>query len=92
MLELVLAKLDELGADVEYFVTEDKKEVHVTLQDFEGFDDDWEEIDREYDDAEKVDAFEEWLEEQCEQHSGDFYQYFGFGDFVVVLGYASFDI
>jgi hypothetical protein len=90
MKELVMAKLAEVE-DVSVDVWEDGKEIIVTVEDFDGFDDDWCEIDREYDE-EKVDALEEWLEEHCVCKHGDFYRYYEFDDFSVQWGYASMDI
>lgn len=66
-------------------------EIKVTVQDFEGFDEDWCEVFRDYDD-EAVDAMLEWLEAHCDHYDGDFYVYFYFEGFEVCVGYTSFDI
>lgn len=90
MLELVMAMLEQVE-DVSVDVWEDGKEIIVTVEDFDGFDEEWCEIFRDYDE-EKVDALEEWLEEHCEREHGDFYRYYEFDGFSVQWGYASMDI
>lgn len=89
MLEQIIAMLVELGDSVSYSVREGF--IDVTVEDFEGFDDDWCEVDAEYDD-DAVDFFFEWLEEHCDSHEGDYYHYYYFGDLEVEIGYASMDI
>ena len=64
----------------------------LTLEDFEGFDDDWNEVEREYDNEEAVDALLEWLEDNCIDKTERLYIHYVFPDFQVALGYASFDI
>jgi len=64
----------------------------VTLQDFEGFDDKWSEVMRDYENEELVDAFLAALKEQALRCEGDFYYIYYFNGFCVQLGYASYDI
>lgn len=89
--EMMVAAIEALGADASLWVVDDGL-LDVDLQDFEGFDDDGSEVDREYDDEEAVDAFLEMLEAECLSHEGDFYVVYHFEGFDVRLGYASFDI
>lgn len=89
MKELVLKKLEELGEDVWVDVSDD--EINVTVNDFEGFDEHWSEIHRDYD-VDAVESFIEWLEEHCLESYGDLYEYYEFDGFVVEIGYHSFDI
>lgn len=89
--EMMIAAIEALGADASLYEYSDGM-LDVTLQDFEGFDDDWSEVDREFDDEEAVDAFLEMLEAECLSHEGDFYVIYHFEGFDVQLGYASFDI
>lgn len=89
MMNLVLEKLEELKVDVEYEVR--KNRIFVTILDFEGFDDEWEEIYRDYDE-DAVDNFLEWLEEQCDELVGYYYQHYQFNDFIVEVGYKSFEV
>lgn len=89
MLEVVVNMLKELGEDVSYMMV--REELHVTIEDFDGFDEDWSEIDREYDE-EAVEGFVEWLEAQAQEVDGDYYKYYYLEDVVVRVGYASYNI
>jgi hypothetical protein len=89
--EMMLTAIEALGADASLWDEEDYC-LDVTLEDFEGFDADWSEVDREYDDEEAVEAFLEMLEAECSSREGDFYVVYHFEGFDVQLGYASFDI
>jgi hypothetical protein len=89
MLELVMERLEMLGADVSVDAREGV--IDVVVEDFEGFDDEGEEIFLDYD-SEAIEDFEEWLKEHCLKYCEDFYQYYHFEDFQVIIGYASFDI
>lgn len=89
MFELVLKEIEKLGNDVE--VTTSGKNIEVMVLDFEGFEEDGSEIYLDYDE-ERVEEFEEWLQEHCLEYSGDFYQYYHFEDFTVTIAYESFDI
>ena len=64
----------------------------LTLEDFEGFDDDWNEVEREYVNEEAVDALLKWLEANCIERELNLYIHYVFPDFQLTLGYASFDI
>lgn len=89
--EMMVAAIEALGADAFLWEHSDGM-LDVTIEDFEGFDDDWSEVDREYDDGEAVDAFLEMLEAECSSREGDFYVVYHFEGFDVRIGYASFDI
>ena len=94
MMEIIIAMLEKMVEDVDYYVREidgEKPELVITVDDFEGFDEDWSEIMRDYDE-EAVDGLIEWLEEHCISEDGDFYSYYHFEEFDVELGYSSFDI
>jgi len=88
--EMVLELLATLGTDVDVYVRMDGT-VRVTVQDFEGFDDDWSEIEADYDE-DAVGAVYERLEAEASEVSGDYYHYFQFDGFTVVWGYASMDV
>lgn len=64
--------------------------VLVTINDFKGFDEDWEEIDREVNFNEE--NFYNFLKESCISYEEDFYNTYVFEDFQVEVGYASYDI
>lgn len=89
MLEVVVNMLKELGEDVSYIMV--REELHVTIEDFDGFDEDWSEIDREYNE-EAVEGFVEWLEAQAQEVEGDYYKYYHLEGVVVCVDYASYDI
>lgn len=82
--------LNALGDDV--FYSEYKNTFNVTINDFEGFDDDWNEIDRDFDNPQAVEDFEETLKNECNHFEDDFYRNYYFDDFTVCLGCASYDI
>ena len=88
--EKMIEMLEALGADALYSVI--GTTIHVDLNDFEGFDEDWDEIMRDYDNPKAVEAFEEMLERECLSQEGDFYTTYHFDDFSVKLGYTSYDI
>jgi hypothetical protein len=90
MFELV-ERFEALGEDAVIFQPTET-EISLTLVDFEGFDEHWSEIYRDYTDEEAVDALLEWLDETCDFVEGDFYHYYHFGDIVVTLGFTSMDI
>ena len=90
--EMMTAMLEALEEDALYSYDEDDAMFYVDLNDFEGFDDDWSEVMRDYTHPELVAQFEEMLEEQCLSQEGDFYVVYHFEGFSVHLGYTSFDI
>lgn len=88
---MVVEMVNALGNDASYFVDWDGN-IHVTFNDFEGFDENWEEVEREYDDGEAVNAFVDRLETEALKISGDYYCYYQMNGFFVIVGYASMDI
>lgn len=88
--EMMMDALVALGADASWY--EYDGVFRVELQDFDGFDDDWDEVDRDYDDPEAVEAFLDMLDASCLSHEGDYYVDYHFDGFDVHLGYASYDI
>ena len=94
MLEIIIAMLEKMSEDVEYYVHKvegEKPELEITVYDFEGFDEDWTEIMREYD-VDAVRNLIDWLEEHCISEDDNLYSYYYFEDFDVQLGYSSYDI
>ena len=67
-------------------------EYHLTLEDFEGFDDDWNEVEREYENEEAVDGLLDWLEARCAERGEILCIRYVFADVQLTFGYASFDI
>jgi hypothetical protein len=89
--EMMVAAIEALGEDASYY--EYDGVLHVTFEDFEGFDgSSWEEISREYDDVDAVVDFETMLEAECISFECDFHVTYHFDGFDVELGYASDDI
>ena len=70
---------------------EEGHKIFVYVEDFGGFDEDWNEIDLEYDEA-LVAEVESEIEAAAISASGDFYRYYQFDGFKVIWGMASFDI
>ena len=89
-IEIITTQLDRISADSWYDVNDNH--IDLTIDDFEGFDEHWSEVDREFVDADAVEEVLEWLEENADYIDGDFYRYYHFGDIVVEVGYTSFDI
>ena len=89
-IETITTQLDRISADSYYDIVDDC--IYLTINDFEGFDDDWSEIARELVDASAVGEVLDWLEENADSADGDLYEYYHFGDIVVEVGYTSFDI
>ena len=66
--------------------------LHFTINDFEGFDEDWSEVEHDFIDVELVDDIEDALEDMADERVGDYYVEYHFGDAVVVVGSTSMDI
>lgn len=90
-MEMMEKQLLTLCKDISFWEDVEGQELKVTVEDFEGFDQDWSEVFTDIDE-EAVEAMVEWLEEHCDSHEGDFYHYYKFGELVVCLGWASYDI
>ena len=88
--EEMMEVIEGLGEDVE--VSTIGETIYVTVQDFDGFDSLWCEIERVLTNAAAVEAFEEMLETECLSQEGDFVTFYYFEGFRVRLGYASADI
>lgn len=90
-IEMMKEQLEALCKDISFWEWDDENKLDVTVEDFEGFDEDWDEVYADIDD-DAVEKMIEWLESHCDSHEGDLYHYYTFGDLVVCLGWASFDI
>lgn len=90
-IEMMKEQLNALCEDISFWEWDDENKLDVTVEDFEGFDEDWDEVYADIDD-DAVEKMIEWLESHCDSHEGDLYHYYTFGDLVVCLGWASFDI
>ena len=90
-MEKMKEQLLALCEDISFWEYTNENKLDVTVEDFEGFDEDWDEVYADIDDN-AVDKMIEWLESHCDSHEGDFYYYYTFGNLVVCLGWASYDI
>jgi hypothetical protein len=89
-IKMITEVLDTAAADMTYSDYDD--EIRVTIEDFIGFDEDWDEVYRDFEDKAAVEAVLDWLEEHADRVEEDLYGYYHFGDITVVVGYSSFDI
>lgn len=90
MKNIILEKLNNLGNDVDF--NEYNGVIEINFNDFEGFDEDWNEVLRDYDNPSMVSELLDFLSNNCKEVVNDFYTTYIFNDFQVVVGYASYDI
>jgi len=88
--EMIMEKLNTIAEDTTVRV--DETEISVTIEDFEGFDEDWSEIYRDLINPEAISEVLAWLRQNADKVDDDFYIDYYFGDIVVHVGYASFNI
>lgn len=91
MLEKFMELVNACGNDADLDYWSDGT-YYLILNDLEGFDRNWREVEREYDNEEAVNALLDWLEANYVERDADFYIRYTFLDFQLLLGYASFDI
>jgi hypothetical protein len=82
-----LESYNEMG---DLFINEIGERISVDIYDFVGFDENWEEVDREV--GIDVEEFIEFLQNNANSYEMGFYSTFEFADCVVRLGYTSYDI
>lgn len=93
MLEMLVEMMRQVEANGDGYLDIDAEgDMHFEVNDFEGFADDWSEVDHEFADRELVDRVLDLLEQKADEVEGDYYMYYQFGDVTVVLGCSSFDI
>jgi hypothetical protein len=90
-IEIIIAQLERISADSEYDIINNNR-IDLIIDDFDGYDDDWGEQERELINGDLVDEVLDWLEKNADCVDGDFYTYYHFGEIVVELSYSSFDI
>ena len=87
---MVMEMLNNLNEEV--IVDDYDKEIEVEVNDWEGFDENWEEIMRDYDE-EAVEAVYNIFKNACKAYKNDgLYEYFIFEGFQICWGYASYNI
>lgn len=67
-------------------------EIVITFSDFEGFDEDWSEIENPLYDADEADTILETLANNCNCEEYGFYHKYYFDDYMVTIAYTSMDI
>ena len=90
MKNIILEKLNNLGNDVDF--NEYNGVIEINFNDFEGFDEDWNEVLRDFNNPSMVSELLDFLSNNCEEVVNDFYTTYNFNDFQVIVGYASYDI
>lgn len=91
MFEIIYTILTRLAQSGDASWSVNDHAFRVDLNDFEGFDDDWSEVMRDYEDPDMVEALMEILD-QANDSDGGFYETFFFDDCTLKLGYTSYDI
>ena len=89
-IEIITTQLDRISADSWYEITDNR--IDLTIDDFEGFDENWNEVDREFVDEDAVEEVLKWLKENADCIDDNLYRDYHFGDIVVEVGWTSFDI
>ena len=87
MFEKLLAMLEEIKKDADWTLTGDR--LLLTINDFEGFDDDGSELAREYVNPEGVEKVLDYLEDKCDEF--DEYSY-KFDNYIIEIHYTSEEI
>jgi hypothetical protein len=90
MKDTILKMLNDLKDDVTFYIY--KGVIHVTIDDWVGFDDDYKEIFRDYTDPDGVDKLLNYLDKYNLCAKGDLYTTYYLQDCIVKVGYSSFDI
>ena len=90
MKDTILKMLDDLKDDAIFYIYKDV--IHVDIDDFVGFDDDYNEIFRDYTDPDGVDKFLDYLDKYALYTKGELYTTYYLQDCIVKIGYTSFDI
>ena len=90
MKDIILKMLDNLKDDVMFYIY--KGIIHVTIDDWIGFDDDYHEIFRDYTNPTGVDRLLDYLDKYKLYEEGELYTTYYMQDCIVKVGYSSFDI
>lgn len=85
----MLKESKNLG-DVDYYTYEN--ELNIDFNDFDGFDDEWNEVEREYTNENLVNKILNYIETNATLIKDSLYQTYQLDDKTIVIGYTSFDI
>lgn len=86
----ILKMLNDLGNDADVYEYEGA--INVDFNDFYGFEEDWSEAMRDYDNPEKVEQALDTLQRNAIIIEDNFYTTYHFEDCSVIVGYASYEI
>ena len=89
MKNIILDKLNNLGKDVTYFVTDEV--IEVTINDTDGYDCVHQLIFRSFDNAMAVHYFVDFLKKNCQSKNDDWWTTYIFEDCKVSITYASYE-
>ena len=89
-IENIIAQLDRISADSYCEVNGNR--IDLTIDDFAGFDEDWNEVFRDFVNEDAIEEVLRWLKENADSIDDNLYRDYYFGDIVVEVGYTSFDI
>ena len=88
-----MRKLEESGdIDLDAFHRNGDLVYSVVIKDFDGFDENWNEIDRIPNNLDLLGKFIDAIEENALTIENDYYTDYYFNDYVIHLGYESMDI
>ena len=90
MFNTVMTMIRNCKNDVDFEI--EQNTIYLTVDDFEGFDENWNEIMRDYDHPEEVNILLDWLNKNCISKTKNLYVNYSFNGFAVQLGFTSFDI
>ena len=90
MFNTVMTMINACKDDVDFEI--EQNTIYLTVDDFYGFDEDWNEIMRDYDHPEEMSTLLNWLYNNCISKTDDLYVVYSFNGFTVHLGFTSFDI
>lgn len=85
----MLEESKNLG-DVDYYTYEN--ELNIDFNDFDGFDDEWNEVEREYTNENLVNKILNYIETNATLIKDSLYQTYQLDDKTIVIGYTSFDV
>ena len=85
----MLEESKNLG-DVDYYTYEN--ELNIDFNDFDGFNDEWNEVEREYTNENLVNKILNYIETNATLIKDSLYQTYQLDDKTIVIGYTSFDI
>ena len=90
MFNTLMTMINACKDDVDFEI--ERNAIYLTVDDFIGFDEDWNEVMRDYDHPEEVNALLDWLDNNCVSQTDDLYVVYFFNGFTVHLEFTSFDI